>query len=320
MRRPAAAPVWRASNALTRSAAASVRVIGLKGLRIIPLHMDELYHTQRQLGSLRHPIAVPGRVPDQLNVYLSNRFNCFYGVLHHTRHTAGNRASRGRQGHLDANIAGRIDIDVIDEPKLVNIDRDFRIVDRMQGLHDPESQRFQFIGSERARRVCRRPLVGLLRLFRHGRRILHHSLSSLSVLTVCALFRAAMSVCQERVAHFTRIGYSRTPDKTVSLSSSPAAAPWQALLPVISSWKLSNSARASASLLPLTISVMSEAEAMEMAQPRPWKPTSATLPSSMVRNTATLSPHKGLSPLASRLAWSGRRKFRGWRLWSRMTS
>ena len=47
-----------------------------------------------------------------------------------------------------------------------------------------------------------------------------------SVLTpFCTLFRAAMSVCQESVAHFTRMGYSRTPESTVSLSSSPAAAP-----------------------------------------------------------------------------------------------
>src|SRR5262249_15638370 len=153
------------------------------------------------------------------------------------RHAAGNRAARGCQGHLDGDVAVRRNGDVVDEPELVNVNGDFRIVDRVQGVDDAEAQRLQRVRLN----ALRRHLAGLLRVFGPGRRVLHQSLSSLSVLTPpCRLSRAAMSVCQERVAHFTRIGYSRTPDSTVSLSSSPAAAPWQALFPVISSWKLSN--------------------------------------------------------------------------------
>src|SRR5215468_7776675 len=319
MRKPAAPPSRRASSALTRFAAASVNVIGLKGLRIDLLHPRELYHTQRQLGSLGHAVAVPGRIPYQLDIDFPNGFNGPHGVLHHIWHGAGDRAAGGRQRHLDGHVAAGRDVDVVDEPELVDIHGNLGVIDRVQGLDHAKPQRLDRIGIERPRRRRR---FGLLHVFGPGRRFLHdQSRSSLSVLTFfCRLSSAAISVCQESVAHFTRIGYSRTPDSTVSLSSSPAAAPWQALLPVISPWKRSNSARASSSVLPLMISVISEAEAMEMAQPRPWKPTSATLPSSMVRNTATLSPHRGLSPLASWLACSGRRKFRGWRLWSRMTS
>jgi hypothetical protein len=52
---------------------------------------------------------------------------------------------------------------------------------------------------------------------------------------------------------------------------------------------------------------MSEADAREMAQPEPWKPTSFTTPSSTSTCTVILSPQSGLSPRASRLARSGTR-------------
>ena len=76
----------------------------------------------------------------------------------------------------------------------------------------------------------------------------------------------------------TRVGYSRTPANTASLpivSDSVTTAS-----PVTSRRKRSNSARASLSVLPFTASVISDAEAFEMAQPDPRKLTSLMTPPS----------------------------------------
>ncbi len=96
-----------------------------------------------------------------------------------------------------------------------------------------------------------------------------------------SLASAAFSVCQGSVAHLTRTGYSRTPEKTASLprSAAPSAWPW----PVIRSWNRSNRASASARVLPLTLSVIIDAEAVEIAQPAPWNATSRTRSPSSVR-------------------------------------
>ena len=70
---------------------------------------------------------------------------------------------------------------------------------------------------------------------------------------------------------------------------------------------------------PLTLSVISDADAFEIAQPDPWKLTSAITPCRRRRYTVRRSPHSGLNPSALRPP-SITRKFRGRRLWSRITS
>ncbi len=55
-----------------------------------------------------------------------------------------------------------------------------------------------------------------------------------------------------------------------------------------------------------------------MAQPEPWKLTSAILSSSTLSQTRSWSPQRGLYPSAERDASGISRKFRGDRLWSRM--
>src|SRR5262249_20329624 len=104
---------------------------------------------------------------------------------------------------------------------------------------------------------------------------------------------AALSVCQGRVAHLTRTGYSRTPENT---SSFPRSGPFRlpASLPVISAWNFSNSASASARVFPFTLSVIIDAEAVEIAQPAPWKLTSFNRSPSRSRKTVSRSPHSGL--------------------------
>ena len=56
----------------------------------------------------------------------------------------------------------------------------------------------------------------------------------------------------------------------------------------------SNSARASSTVLPLTASVISDAEAFEIAQPEPWNATSLMTSPSSVRYSVSRSPQSGL--------------------------
>src|SRR5947208_746239 len=77
---------------------------------------------------------------------------------------------------------------------------------------------------------------------------------------------AARSAYHASVAHLTRTGNWRTPASTESLPRSSTGASGDA---VTVRWKRSNSASASATVFPFTLSVMSDADAFEMAQPDP---------------------------------------------------
>jgi hypothetical protein len=73
----------------------------------------------------------------------------------------------------------------------------------------------------------------------------------------------------------TRVGYSDTPENTASLPSVAAAAAAASGGAVIMSWKLVNNASASATVRPLTLSVIIDADAFEIAHPVPTNETSA---------------------------------------------
>jgi len=88
---------------------------------------------------------------------------------------------------------------------------------------------------------------------------------------------------------------------------------------VTSSWNARNSASVSATGRPFTASVIRDADAFEIAQPCPSKPTSRTTPSASVTCTERRSPHSGLLPSAWRFASGGEPWFRGRLLWSRIT-
>src|SRR3989454_2031864 len=125
----------------------------------------------------------------------------------------------------------------------------------------------------------------------------------------CFLSRAASRVCQARLAHFTRTGNSQTPERTASLprevsTGSPGRA-------VTILWNRSKSRWASAFDLPFTASVISDADAFEIAHPWPTKEMSSIVPSSRRRYTVTRSPHSGLWPTAVALASAISRKLRG---------
>src|SRR5215470_11566803 len=86
-------------------------------------------------------------------------------------------------------------------------------------------------------------------------------------------FNAARRVCQTSVAHFTRVGNPRNPEKTTSFPKPARSAP---PIPVAMSRNRENSCSTSVLDFPLTLSVISEAEALEIAQPSPSKLTSRT--------------------------------------------
>src|SRR5947199_14430 len=72
----------------------------------------------------------------------------------------------------------------------------------------------------------------------------------------------------------------------------------QPRLQVTRAWNCANSFFASWMLLPFSTSVISEAAAVEIAQPRPSKLTSAIRSPSTARYTVTRSPQSGLWPRA----------------------
>ena len=83
-----------------------------------------------------------------------------------------------------------------------------------------------------------------------------------SVETACpSSSSAARSVCQAKVAHFTRTGNSLIPRKT---TNSPKL-DFPLAFPVTNSWNPLNSCSVSAAVFPLTASVINEAEAVEIA-------------------------------------------------------
>src|ERR1017187_1341688 len=103
-------------------------------------------------------------------------------------------------------------------------------------------------------------------------------------------FRADFRVCHARVAHLPRAGESRTPQKTTSLPRSLLTA----VSVVSNSWNFSSSLSASVRDLPLRLSVIREADAVEMAHPDPTKLTSTTMSFSILTKSFNLSPQRGL--------------------------
>src|SRR6185437_16128406 len=87
---------------------------------------------------------------------------------------------------------------------------------------------------------------------------------------------ATLSSCTESSAHLRRIGVSGMPS-----SSSTSSLP---------------SSRTSATGLPLATSEIIDAAACEIAQPRPLKRRSVTIPSSIWSSTCSSSPQSGLTP------------------------
>lgn len=132
----------------------------------------------------------------------------------------GNGAAGSRQRHQ--NVRGLIgrEVDFVDEPKIINVERNFWILDGAEGRYHGGSQgcliarpwrhtwilQDKHVGSARRNRMLRNRIFsventerapGMGRAFFHG-----HSVEATSSLASSALFK----VCQGNVAHLTRMG------------------------------------------------------------------------------------------------------------------
>ena len=131
---------------------------------------------------------------------------------------------------------------------------------------------------------------------------------------------AARSVCQASVAHFTRTGNSRTPAKTASLPSPRRPAPASPDRRSRAGGSARTSARPRPRVLPFTLSVISDAEAVEIAQPEPSKATSSTTSSSTRQVHRELVAAQRVVALGAAVGARRLPKFRGVLLWSRITA
>src|SRR5581483_5804829 len=131
-----------------------------------------------------------------------------------------------------------------------------------------------------------------------------HSVETVATLRSSAAFR----VCQQRLAHLTRAGNSRTPESAASL---PREVSGPAFCCVNRECTRPYRDRTVALSLPLTASVMSEAEAVEMAQPLPSKRMSSMRSSLRRSHTVRRSPQSGLCPSACESLASILPKLRG---------
>src|SRR5580692_4403407 len=192
-------------------------------------HVESQVESQRDLRGVRHFLAVPRRIPDELQLDVRNSRDFADFRFHLPGQDPGNRTTWRGKRHGDPRVPFVIDLQIVNQPQLVNVDGDLGVENRLE--------RVDGFGFERVH----------------------------SVDTLCSAFwSAACNVCQASVAHLTRAGNSRTPEKTASLPMSGTG------VSVVSSWwKRSKICCTCSRVLPFSVSVISDAEATEMAQPAP---------------------------------------------------
>src|SRR5262249_5443356 len=119
---------------------------------------------------LRGPAArVRGWLEHEVALALPNAGNRRHGILHPARHIPGHRAAGRRQRHVDLDIALRIDLEAIDQAKLVDVDRNLRVEHGFQRGNEIvlELVVFWHCGGFLRRLSGRFPLLVLLNLFSH---------------------------------------------------------------------------------------------------------------------------------------------------------
>src|ERR1700720_806364 len=230
-------------------------------------HGGWLQHPEFESGLLTHPLGSPRGGPDELDAHVVDPGDGADCGLDLPRQAGCEGASRGREGHLDIDDAALLDDQLVDQAEFNEIHRDLRIPNGLQRLQYRTHQS----------RVVFAPLRALdIRLGSGWVRIEVERISVhlfYSVFTVApGLFSAASSACHDNVAHLTRAGYAFTPVNGSSRSISSANGSGRSgpgSPPVARAWNCANRARASATVLPFSTSVISDAAAVEIAQPRP---------------------------------------------------
>src|SRR5882724_6080469 len=97
-------------------------------------------HIEDEAGLVGHPIRRPCRFPHQIDIDDADAGYAGDGVLHHGRQFARRRAIRRGQRHHDVDGAVVLEVDLVDQAKLVDVGRDFRVEYRLQGSNDLGAQ------------------------------------------------------------------------------------------------------------------------------------------------------------------------------------
>jgi hypothetical protein len=93
-------------------------------------------HVEDNARLFRHPARVPGRVPDHANIDLSQSWHCRNCVLHHHRQFLRRWAIGRGQRHVDFHRAIVGDVDAVNQTDLVDVGRNFRVVDGLERDYD----------------------------------------------------------------------------------------------------------------------------------------------------------------------------------------
>src|SRR5690606_30490775 len=95
------------------------------------------------------------------------------GVLHPAGHLAGDGTAGRGQRHVDDEVAVVVEIDPVDEAQLVDIDRNFRIVDRFQRADEIGGDALDLGLGQSGGQILRHPRIGgsggiLVAILAHG--------------------------------------------------------------------------------------------------------------------------------------------------------
>src|SRR5713101_8136626 len=171
-------------------------------------------HPELQFRGVRHPVFVPRRVPDDVHVRVGDAGQLLQLGDDFDGKALGGGAARCRQRHANADPVVGVDGDLVDEAELVDVDGDLGVKDGREHLDDlrPHRERLDGVTTLEDRAGCR------TRLRSHVRRVFVGELDdvvwhgrwsrySASVDTTSSFASTAeRSVCQARLAHFTRAG------------------------------------------------------------------------------------------------------------------
>ncbi len=94
--------------------------------------ISTLEQIQGQFGVLGHHVGMPGRRPCQGHGDHADAGDRGDGVGHLLRHLTRDRTGRGGQGHQDIAIALGVDFAGIDQAQIVDVHRDFRVMNGPQ--------------------------------------------------------------------------------------------------------------------------------------------------------------------------------------------
>lgn len=104
-----------------------------------------LVPVERHPRLIRHAALLPRRVEDHVDGDVGDARNQADGVLDPTGHFSRHRAPRRRERHVEVDVAVVVDVDAVNQAKLIDVGGDFRVVDRLQCRHDVAGQPVQLL-------------------------------------------------------------------------------------------------------------------------------------------------------------------------------